>query len=101
MATYEELFKLRQNSTLLNKITTAIAIKCKAVIDSSAIAAQKDWARRYIQNPESLKDKIIWPMLVANKDKDVATIIGVDEAPLQTNVDNAIADIIADLTDPV
>ena len=53
MATYKELFQLRSDSDLLNKITSAIAVKCKSVIDDgTATAGQKSWAREVIQNPE-------------------------------------------------
>ena len=99
MATYEELFDLRQDSNLLNKITSAIAVKCKAVIDAvGATAGQKTWAREVIQNPDGKKGDVIWPLLVANKDATVAQIQSAADTLVQTNVNTAIDDLIADLT---
>jgi hypothetical protein len=98
--TYSELFSLRSNSELLNKITTAIAIKCKDVIDSSSIIVQKDWARKYLKDPESLKDKIIWSLLVANKDVEVSVITEATDSNIQSAVNTAIDNLIADMSDP-
>jgi len=99
MATYTELYELRQDSNILNKITSAIAIKCKAVIDDGAsTTGQKEWAREKIQNPNGLKGQIIWSLLVANKDQSVSTIQNANDAAVQNNVNTAIDDLIADLT---
>ena len=99
MATYEELFELRQSSDLLNKITTAITVKCKAVIDDAgATSGQKDWARTYYKTPELLKKEVIWPVLEANKSSSVAQIQGATDNAIQSNVSSAIDDLIADLT---
>jgi len=98
LANHEELFNLRQYSGLLNKITSAVAIKCKAVInDGTATGGQKDWARQVIQAPESKKEAIMWPLLVANKDATVEQIQGATDGQIQSNVDQAISDLIGDL----
>ena len=98
MATYQELFDLRNDSSLLNKITTAIAIKCQAIIDDeAATAGQKVWARESIQKPEILKTAIIWSVLIANKEVSVTNIKNATDSAYQNNVNNAINSLIEDL----
>jgi len=97
MATYTELFELRQDAGLLNKITTAIAIKSKNVIDGAGTAGQKDWAREAINNPSGVSEKVIWFMLVANKDNSIAQIQGANDSAVQANTDVAIDDLISGL----
>jgi len=95
MATYQELFDLRQDSDLQNKMTTAIAVKCKAVIDGVGTNGQKDWARVAIINPDA--SQYIWFVLEANKNSSVAAIQSATDTAVQNNVNNAIDDIIGDL----
>ena len=98
MATFTELFNLRNESVLLNKLPAPICIKCKAIIDDTgANAVQKDWARKGYENPESLKGLIIWPILIANKDKTVAQIRAATASSIQTNVNDTINDLISGL----
>lgn len=98
MATYEELFNLRSYSPLLNRITTAITVKCKLVIDDEgATAKQKDWAKTYYKTPETLKKEVIWPVLEANKGASVSTIQNAQDNTVQNNVNDVIDDLISDL----
>lgn len=97
MATYAELFDLRQNSVILNKITSAVAVKAKSVIDGAGTAGQKAWAREAIKTPRETARDLIWFVLVANKGSSKTQIIAAGDTAVQNNTDTAIEDVISDL----
>lgn len=91
MASYTELFELRSNAPLLNKITAAVAVKADAIrADGAATAEQKAWALRAFTNPEGEAQKIIWAVLAANKTFTVEQITGATDVAIQTAVDAVI-----------
>ena len=101
MAKFEELFELRTNSEVLNRLPAPICVKCDSVLTVGNLSdVQKEWARQGYENPDSIKAKIIWPMLIANKDKTIAEIKTASEEAVQTNVDAAIDEILANLIAP-
>lgn len=92
MATYTELFELRNSAPLLNKITAAVAVKADAIrADGAATAEQKAWALRAFTNPEGEAQKIIWAVLAANKGATAEAITSATDAAIQTAVDAAIS----------
>lgn len=91
MATYTELFELRSNSGLRNKVAVACAVKAQALIDGpSPTAAQLAWAQAAIRDPIAVADSLLNYVLAANKSATVAQITGATDAAIQTNVSAAV-----------
>ena len=97
MATYAELHGLRQDSELLNRVAAGVAVKSKDLIDNAVGIPQKNWGRESIKNPDQTAKDVLWFILVANKNSSLAQINGASDAQIQTNVDNAINDMVGDL----
>lgn len=96
MATYTELFELRANSALRNKIAVAIAVKAQALIDlASPTSAQIAWANSAIQNPIGKADTLLNYVLAANKARTVAQIEVATDTEIQTAVNSAVDKLIA------
>ena len=96
MATYEELYALRSNSDLRNKIAVAVAVKAQTVIDdASPSAAGISWALEAIRNPVNHANTLMNYVLAANKAASTGGIVGASDAAIQNNVDAAVDKIIA------
>ena len=94
MATYAELFGLRQDSDLQDKIAVAVVVAAQSKLAGSPTAAEAAWAKSAIQNPGPLSKSIINVVLAANKDASVGTIQGASDAAIQANVDTVIDGLI-------
>lgn len=91
MATYTELFDLRSNSDLRNRVAVACAIKAQAIIDSATpTAAQLTWARAAIADPIAKANELLNYVLAANKSATASQIAGASDAAIQTNVGAAV-----------
>ena len=91
MATYAELYELRSDSSLRNRVAMAVAVKAQALIDgNSPTAAQIAWASAAISNPTSKADMLMNYVLAANKDASVGQISSASDAAIQSNVDAAV-----------
>lgn len=98
MASNQELFNLRTDSGLLNRITPLIVKKCKTILgDGAATAPAKEWAKTGYSNPESLKDSVIWPVLNNQSFQTVAFLEALDGNDLEFAVNLAIDDLIINL----
>lgn len=96
MASYSELFDIRNNGPLRNKIMIAITVKAQTIIDlASPSANQITWASNAILDAVKMADKIMPYVLAANKAATVAQIVGASDASVQTNVDLAVDKLIA------
>lgn len=99
MATYAELFSLRNNSDLRNKVTSAVIIAAETVMNELDTvpnhANRLIWAKGVFANPRTETDRMFMAVLAANKDASVAQIEGATDAAIQTNVDDHI-DLFAD-----
>ena len=99
MATYEELFGLRNNSALKNKVTSAVVIAAETVMNESAAtdnhANRAIWAKAVFANPTAEANRMFWAVLAANNGAAVGAITGASDAAIQTNVDDHI-DLFAD-----
>lgn len=94
MATFLELFDLRSDSTLRNKIAVAATIKAQTLLDTaSPTVAQVTWAKATLADPLHVADDLLSYVLAVNKDATVAQIQSATDAAIQTNV-NAAADKI-------
>lgn len=91
MATYTELFGLRNNSALRNRVTTAVLISAETVmaeLDTVPNHANRLlWAKDVFASPSTEADRMFMAVLAANKDATVAQILGASDAAIQANVD--------------
>lgn len=95
MATYEELYTLSSDSTLIAKVTTAIAVAAETIrTEEDTVtnhAARVQWAIRALYNPDGEARKIMWALMAQNKTASTATILAASDAAIQTAVDNAVS----------
>lgn len=96
MASYQELYDLRSDSTLRNKVAVAVAVKAQTLLDgASPTAGQVAWANNAISNPVGKADTLMNYVLAANKALTVAQITGATDAAIQSNVNSAVDKLIA------
>ena len=99
MATYLELFSIRSEPELVEKMTVAVVVAAEAIrVDASPPANQANrlkWASLVFANPTSEARSMLWAVLAANKSATLAQIIGATDSSIQTNVDSA-GDVFAD-----
>lgn len=96
MATYQELFSIRNDPVLHEKVTVAVTIKAQSLIDStSPTQADIDWAKETLDNPSERADRIMYYVLAANSTATVAQIQGASDSLVQANVDSAVLALIA------
>jgi len=96
MATYEELYSLRSDNVLKNRLRVAIAIKAASLLtDQNPSVAAVQWARGAVSgNLDSLSDQWFLPLIAALKDKSADDIKSIADADLQKIVNRAV-DLIA------
>ena len=96
MATYEDLFNLKSNSDLRNKIAVACVKKAQTLLDGETPASDEvTWASNALNNPIGQADKIMNYVLAANSAATVSQITSATDAAIQTNVDDAVDALIA------
>lgn len=99
MATYAELFDLRNDSALKNRVSAAVIIAAETVMNELDTvpnhANRLIWAKGVFANPGTESDRMFMAVLAANSDASVAQIQGASDAAIQTNVDDHI-DLFAD-----
>jgi hypothetical protein len=97
MATYQELFNIKQDTPtgLAEKITVGIAVKAHAIaIDPTSTAAENTWALSALRNPSADYGVVLAYILAANKTATVAQITGADDATVQGAVDSAVDQLL-------
>lgn len=99
MATYEELFSLRNNSSLKNRVQTAVVIAAETVMNELDTVPNHVnrliWAKSVFAQPSIEADRMYWAVLAANSSSSVAVIIGASDSAIQANVNDHI-DLFAD-----
>lgn len=94
MATYAELYTLRSNSDLRNKVRIAVMVAAETIRteDSGTVnhANRLVWAKTVFQSPDSLADQLFPAVLATNKGQSVVDIEGASDAVIQANVDAAV-----------
>lgn len=95
MATYAELFDLRSNNSLRNKVAVAITKKAQSLLDQASPSAnQVAWANSAIYNPIAMADKIFSYVLAANSGLTTTQIGNATDTAIQNNVDAAADKLI-------
>lgn len=90
MATYTELFDLRSDTNLRNRITAAVAIQADVVrlenVNTANHANRVIWAKQAFTNPEAVANQMMWGLLAINKAATVAQVQGATDASILTAV---------------
>lgn len=94
MATYAELFDLRADSALRNRIAVACVVAAEAIRSEDAATANHAnrllWAKAVFANPVGEAERMLWAVLAANKALSEAQIKGASDAAVQTAVNAAV-----------
>lgn len=91
MATYAELFELRNNSGLKNKVTVAVIVAAEAIrSEGTPTAPRLAWAKAAFENPKKEAERMLMAVLAANKDADASAIAGASDSTIQTQVTAAV-----------
>ena len=94
MATYQELFDLRSNDALRNKVAVACIVASEAIrteaVNTTNHAARLVWAKAVFQNPNSESERMLWAILAQNAALTVSQITTASDASIQTAVNNAV-----------
>jgi hypothetical protein len=96
MATYAELYELRANSDLRNKVAVAVAVKAQTLLDAATPSnSQVAWANAAISNPNAKAEVLLNYSLAKNKAMTVVQINGAADATIQSAIDGAVDKLIA------
>ena len=91
MATYEELYGLRNDSGLRNRVVVACIISAEGIMSEDGgtpnHANRLIWAAAVFASPTQEAERMYWAVLAANKDATIAQIQSATDAAIQTNVD--------------
>jgi len=95
MATYLELFGIRNDSELVNRVTVAAVIAATAIKDESTPPESRlEWARATLAAPGPAARQVLNSVLAQNKDSTVEQITEATDVVLQAAVD-AVVDLLA------
>lgn len=91
MATYAELYNLRNDSALRNKVVVAVIVAAETIMNEDGGTANHAnrliWAGSVFANPGFEADRMFMAVLAANSDLTVTQIQEASDAAIQTNVD--------------
>ena len=94
MATYDELYGLREDPGLLKKIEVACWIGADVVRSEDPGTANHAnrllWAKAVLEDPEDMALSMLPILLAQNKAAAVGAITGATDNSIQTAVENAI-----------
>lgn len=94
MATYAELLTASENEALKKKIRVAVVVAAEVVRTEAATvekhAERLQWAKQVFINPVAEAERMLWAVLARHKDAPFASIIGADDATVQTAVNDAV-----------
>jgi len=99
MATYLDLYSLRQDDDLTRKVSSAVAIAADKIRteDPATInhANRIVWAKTAFSQPEQVAVAMMWALLAANKTMTMNQLKSASDSAIQAAVEAAI-DIFAD-----
>jgi len=95
MATLTELATLYGDGDLLNKVSAAIVIAAKGLLDGTPTAADRAYAAKVFSGPKNEAQRVLKYVLAANAAQTVAAIQGATDAAIQANVDTAVPILVA------
>ena len=96
MASYTDLFGLRSDSVLINRIAVAVTIKAQVYVDGATPTADElTWASRVLNTPRPEAEKLLHYLVAKNNTATIAQITGSSDATLQTAVDGAVDALVS------
>ena len=98
MATYTELYTLATSgaSALQQRIGVALTVRAYTIVGGqSPTAAQLDWAKDCLQNPDQYSPIVLRTLLAQNRTSTTAQILAVTDENLQTAVDAVVNVLLA------
>jgi hypothetical protein len=94
MASYTELFEIKEDPTLLKKVEVACWIAADVVrAESSGTSNHANrilWAKAVLEDPEDMALSMMPALLAQNNGSTTGVILGASDAAIQTNVEAAI-----------
>lgn len=94
MATYIELFALRANDTLRNRITVACTIAANAIRNEAEATTNHAnrllWAKAVFVNPDAEGQRMLWAVLAQNAAVTTAQILNASDETVQAAVNAAV-----------
>ena len=94
MATYSELYELRQQADLLNRIAVACMVSAYAISSEdtgTTLHTQRvTWAVDVFNNPSIWAEKMLRLVLIANKDLTITQIQQASDTAIQAQVDSSV-----------
>jgi len=94
MATYQELYDLRNNDALRNRIAVAAVVSAEGLLSGTPTADEASWAYGVVGNPNGAANTILNLVLASNKSASVSAITGATDDLLQTSVDAVVSGLI-------
>jgi len=94
MATYTELYDLKNNAVLHNKVEVAVTVAAQAIFNELASVTNHVnrllWAKDALIDPKSKVQSMTWAILVTNKDATITNILSASDAAIQAAVNNIV-----------
>ena len=90
MATLTELSDLFDNPDLIKKISAALCISVKALLDGTPTTADRQYAAKVFAAPNAEAHRILKDVLAVNEAQTVDDIINATDAQIQNSVDAAV-----------
>jgi hypothetical protein len=94
MATYLELYGLKSNDTLRNKVEIACLVAAEVVRSESDQTANHAnrliWAKAVFEQPRIESERMLMAILAVNNTLTTGQITGASDAAIQTAVNNAV-----------
>lgn len=98
MPLYTELFELKSNDVLRNRVEIAIIIKAQEVLDKNLPGPsdkEVEWAKEVLRSTSLEANSILLYILARNKNNKIVDILNESDSTLQQYVDKAIDVIIS------
>lgn len=95
MATYLELYALKSDDELRNRVSVAVVVAAQALLAGTPTVAQAQWAAKVFNNPKAEGAKALMAVLAANKNATAAQIGAVTDSAIQTQVDALVSGLVA------
>lgn len=95
MATLQELASLYGDGDLIEKVSAALIIEAKSLLDSAPTAGDRAWAAKVFRDPQSVAALTLKYVLASNAGAALAAIQGADDATIQSQVANVVPELVA------
>lgn len=90
MATFTELFKIHSNSSLINRITVAVADVATDVLDEQQMMERRAWAEEAIIKPDPQALEFVWAFLIANQTSTQSEILNATDEVIKASIAEAV-----------